>query len=76
MNNISVLIVLAFTLIFIAVLVALVRLAYRAGRAEVEKQYAEEKRKRAEEIARDVHEFNQSYPDLLDEDLRNKLRNL
>lgn len=76
MNNISVLIVVAFALIFVAVLVALVRLAYMAGRAEVERKYADDKRKRAEEIARDVQHFNQSYPDLLDEDLRNRLRNL
>lgn len=76
MTNVSALIVLAFAIIFIAILVALVRFAYIAGRAEMERHYEEEKRKRAEEIARDVHSFNQSYPDLLDEDLRNRLRNL
>lgn len=63
-------------MVFAGLVIGLVRYAYLSGLAEAQKLVAEEKQKRMEQAARSVQEFDSLYVDLLDEDLRHRLRNL
>lgn len=72
----SILVVLISAVVSIGMMLALVRFAYLAGRAEANKLLAEEKQKRMEHAARAVQQFDANYADLTDEDLKHRLRNL
>lgn len=63
-------------MVCLGLVLALVRLAYVLGLSEAKKLVAEERQKRLEDAARSVQEFDSKYVDLLDEDLRRRLRNL
>lgn len=69
-------VILVSALVCLGLVLALVRLAYLTGLAEAKQLMAEEKQKRLETAARSVQEFDSKYVDLLDEDLRHRLRNL
>lgn len=72
----TVLIILISAVVFVAMLLALVRLAYLAGRAEANSFIAEMKQKQMEDAARALQDFDTRYADLTDEDLKHRLRNL
>lgn len=60
----------------VATVIGLIRFAYQVGRTDATKEYAERLKKRAEDLARDLHDFNSEYAGLSDEELKDRLRNL
>lgn len=63
-------------IITVATVIGLIRFAYQVGRTDATREYADRLRKRAEDLARDLQDFNTDYAGLSDEELKDRLRNL